>query len=202
MKKMTRKLKPVFLLFATLLMVTALPALAAEYSIDKAHSSANFQIKHLAISKVNGSFADFGGTINFDPGNPGATSATAEIQVSSVDTGNTDRDDHLRNPDFFDVEKFPTMTFASTSVKMKNDEEGEITGNLTLHGVTKPVTLDLEINGVATDPWGNEKVGASLSGKINRKDFGLTWNKAMEAGGLVVGEDVKITIEIEGTKKK
>lgn len=198
MKKMNRT----FLLLATMLMITALPALAAEYSIDNAHSSVNFQIKHLAISKVNGSFTDFGGTINFDPAKPEATTAQAEIQMASVNTGNSDRDAHLRNADFFDVEKFPTMTFTSTSVKMKNSDEGEITGDLTLHGVTLPVTLDLEINGVATDPWGNEKVSASLSGKINRKDFDLTWNKAMETGGLVVGNDVKITLEIAATKKK
>lgn len=189
-------------LFISMALVIAGTAVAGEYTIDTAHSSVNFQIKHLAISKVNGVFTDFTGSINFDPDKPQNLSAEAVIQLASVDTGNKDRDDHLRSPDFFEVEKYPTMTFRSTSVKMDGKDEGKVTGDLTLHGVTKPVTLDLEINGTATDPWGNNKVGASLSGKIDRKDFGLTWSKAMETGGLVVGNDVKIIIEIEGTMKK
>jgi polyisoprenoid-binding protein YceI len=195
--------------FFKIMLVTALlpvmvvgTSLAAEYDIDLSHSSVNFQIKHLAISKVNGAFKDFSGSFSFDPEKPEATRADATIQLASVDTGNEKRDDHLRNPDFFDVAQYPTMTFTTTSVKMKDAEEGEVTGDLTLHGVTKSVTLDLEINGMTVDPWGNERIGASLTGEINRKDWGLTWNKAMETGGLVVGEDVKITLEIQGIKKK
>ena len=156
----------------------------------------------MAISKVNGSFEDFAGTFSFDPDKPEATRAEAVIQLASVDTGNDKRDDHLRNPDFFDVASYPTMTFTSTSVKMKNAEEGQVTGDLDMHGVTRPVTLDLEITGMVTDPWGNDRIGATLSGKINRKDWGLAWNKALETGGLVVGEDVKITIELQGIKQK
>ena len=192
----------VALALAAFTLTAALPVMAADYSIDTAHSSVTFQIKHLAISKVKGAFTDFTGSFSYDPAKPEATSAVAVIQMTSVDTGNEKRDEHLRNPDFFEVETYTTMTFKSTSVKMKNDEEGVITGNLTMHCVTKPVHLDLEINGMITDPWGNERVGASLSGEINRKDWGLTWSKAMETGGLVVGDEVKIAIEIEGIKAK
>ena len=174
---------------------------AAEYSIDTSHSSVNFQIKHLAISKVNGSFNDFSGSFHFDPANPGALRAEAVIQTASVDTDNEKRDDHLRNEDFFDVAKFPTITFATTAVNMTSATEGTVQGDLTMMGVTRPVTMDLEILGTAKDPWGNERAGASLSGKIKRKDWGLTYNSAMEAGGLVLGEDVKISLEIEGIKK-
>lgn len=187
---------------AAFVLVAALPVLAADYSIDTSHSSVTFQIKHLAISKVKGAFTDFTGSFSYDPAKPEASSAVVVIQMASVDTGNEKRDDHLRNADFFEVDTYPNMTFKSTSVKMKNDEEGQVSGNLTMHGVTKPVTLDLEINGMITDPWGNERVGASLSGKIDRKDWGLTWSKAMETGGLVVADEVKISIELEGIKAK
>lgn len=180
----------------------ALPAAAADYQIDPAHSSVNFQIKHLAISKVNGAFLEFTGAFSYDAADPAATKAEAVIQVASVDTGNEKRDEHLRNADFFDVETFPTMTFKSTSVKMTSATEGKVSGDLTMHGVTRSVTLDLEINGTATDPWGNERVGASLTGVIPRKDWGLTYNAPLEAGGLVLGEDVKISLEIEGIKNK
>lgn len=183
------------------LLVWAVPALSADYAIDMSHSSVNFQIKHMAISKVNGAFTEFEGTFTYDASKPEATRAEAVIQIASVDTGDAKRDDHLRNPDFFDVENHPTMTFTTTGVSMKNAEEGQVTGDLSMHGVTRPVTLDLEITGTVTDPWGNERIGASLSGKINRKDWGLTWNKALETGGLVVGEDVKLTLEIQGIKQ-
>ena len=190
----------VTLALAAFTLVAALPVMAADYNIDTAHSSVTFQIKHLAISKVKGAFTDFTGSFSYDPAKPEASSAVVVIQMASVDTGNEKRDEHLRNPDFFEVDTYPTMTFKSTSVKMKDDEEGQVTGNLTMHGVTKPVTLDLEINGMVTDPWGNERVGASLSGEINRKDWGLTWSKALETGGLVVANEVKILIELEGIK--
>lgn len=182
--------------------LTYSPAAAATYTLDTAHSSVGFQIKHLAISKVNGSFTDFDGTFTFEEGKPETWSVEAAIQIASVDTGNKDRDDHLRNADFFDVEKFPVMTFKSTGVKMKNETEGVLLGNLTMHGVTSAVELDLEFNGAVTDPWGNDKVGFSASGKINRKDWGLNFNKALETGGLMLGEDVKISLEIEAAKNK
>ena len=172
-------------------------AAAATYDIDASHSSVNFQIRHLAISKVNGSFDDFSGSFDYVEGEPGSWSAMAEIQTASVNTGNGDRDNHLRSGDFFNSEKNPLMTFKSTGVK-----GDKMMGDLTLNGITKPVELDLEFNGGATDPWGNEKVSFTATGKIDRKDFGLTWNKALETGGFVVGDQVKITLEIAGAKRK
>ncbi|MBU2502100.1 YceI family protein [bacterium] len=190
------------LALSTVMAVAALPAAAAPYDIDTAHSSVGFQIKHLAISKVNGSFNEFSGNFVFVEGDPSQWSAEAVIQAASIDTGNKDRDDHLRSADFFDVENFPTITFKSTGVIMTDATEGVMKGALTMHGVTKDVELDLEFLGTVTDPWGNEKAGFSLSGKIDRRDFGLTWNKALETGGLVVDHTVKIMLEIEGNKAK
>lgn len=177
-------------------------AAADTYMIDTAHSSVGFQIKHLAIAKVNGTFNDFGGSFVFAPGKADTWTVEAEIQMASVNTGNEKRDAHLKNEDFFDVEKYPTMTFKSTGVKMASDSEGQLMGELTMHGVTKPVVLDLEFNGAITDPWGNEKVGFSAYGTINRTDWGLTFNKALDAGGLMIGEKVKISLEIEAAKQK
>jgi len=184
------------------LLILGLPATAAQYEIDTAHSSVQFQIKHMAISKVKGSFTDFTGIIEFDPANPGALAVESVIQMTSVDTGNEKRDEHLRNEDFFNVPEYPTMTFKSTSVKMDGSDEGVVVGDLTMHGVTQSVELELEINGTITDPWGNERVGASLTGKIDRTDWGLNWSKTMEAGSLMVGHDVKLSLEIEAIKKK
>jgi polyisoprenoid-binding protein YceI len=166
-------------------LIAALPAAAADWKLDTSHSSVGFSIKHMAVSKVKGDAAD-----------PSTFAVEAVIQAASIDTGNADRDNHLRNPDFFDVEQFPTITFKSTGVKM-DGSEGQLMGDLTMHGVTKPVTLDVEFAGVVNDPWGNTRAGFSASGRINRQDFGLTYNKALEAGGLVLGNDVKIEIEIE-----
>lgn len=170
---------------------------AATYDIDAAHSSVNFQIRHLAISKVNGDFRQFSGSFDYDEGKPGEWSAQATIQAASIDTDNDKRDDHLRSADFFDVEKHPTLEFKSTGVK-----DGKLVGELTMVGVTRPIELDLEYNGGATDPWGNEKVSFTATGQISRKDYGMTWNKALEAGGVVLGDDVKITLEVAGAKRK
>lgn len=151
---------------------------------------------------MNGTFTDFSGSFTYAAGKPETWSVEATIQLASVNTGNKDRDDHLRNSDFFEVEKYPAMIFKSTGVKMKNDDEGVLMGNLTMHGVTHAVELDLEFNGAVTDPWGNDKVGFSAYGKINRKNWGLNFNKTLEAGGLMLGEDVKISLEIEAAKNK
>jgi polyisoprenoid-binding protein YceI len=191
-----------FISSLVVVLLVGAPVLAANYDVDPAHSSVNFQVKHLAISKVNGSFGSFTGTFSFTEGNPESWQAEATIEIASVDTGNKDRDDHLRTGDFFDAEQFPTMTFKSTGVKMSSASEGKLTGELTMRGVTKPVVLDLEYYGSATDSWGNERVGFSLSGKITRKDWGLTYNSVLESGGLVIGEDVKLSLEIEGIKQK
>ena len=179
--------------------------LADTYDIDSSHSSVGFKIKHLAISNVKGSFTSFEGAFEFVPGQPEQWNVEVSIDMKSVDTGDEDRDDHLRADDFFDVEKFPTMVFKSTGVKMEDDDdddEFELMGTLTMHGVTLPVTLELEYNGSITDPWGSERAGFSATGKINRKDWGLSYGKVMEGGGLMIGNDVKISLEIEGVKRK
>ncbi len=198
MKQFVNTLK---VLMVAALLTAALPALAATYDIDNTHSSVGFKIKHMAISNVKGTFTKFSGTFDFSPGNPQDWSVEVTIDVSSLTTGDTKRDEHLLTADFFDPEKFPTMVFKSTGVKMEDDEEGKLMGTLTMHGVTLPVTLDLEVGGTVTDPWGNERAGLSATGKIDRKDWGLTYGKVMEGGGLLIGNDVKISLEIEGVKQ-
>jgi polyisoprenoid-binding protein YceI len=192
----------IVLLLIVMAVFSAQITLADTYDIDNSHSSVGFKIKHLAISNVKGSFTSFEGAFDFVAGQPRQWNVEVSIDMKSVDTGDEDRDDHLRAEDFFDVEKFPTMVFKSTGVKMDDDEEGKLMGTLTMHGVTLPVTLDIEFNGAITDPWGNERVGFSATGKINRKDWGLSYGKALESGGLVIGNDVKISLEIEGVKRK
>ena len=182
-------------------LLTAGTAGAATYDIDAAHSSVTFQIRHLAISKTRGNFTDFAGTFEFKAGDPASWSCDATIQAASINTENEDRDNHLRSPDFLEVEKFPTLTFVSKAVEMVSETEGVLRGELTMHGVTQVVEMDLEFLGAVADPWGNEKAGFTATTKINRKDFGLTWSKTLETGGLVVGDEVKITLDIEGTKK-
>lgn len=183
-------------------LMAASAGLAETYDIDSSHSSVEFKIKHMAISNVKGTFSDFKGTFDFKPGNEKDWTVEATIQLASINTGDKDRDEHLLADDFFNAEKFPTMVFKSTSVKMKDDEEGEIMGTLTMHGVTLPVVLELEVGGTVVDPWGNERAGFSASGKINRKDWGLSYGKVLESGGLVIGNDVKIYLEVEGIKRK
>lgn len=155
--------------------------------IDKDHTSIGFNITHMVISRVRGSFEEFDGSLTVEDGELKAVKA--EIQVASINTANRRRDDHLKSDDFFDAENFPVITFESTSV-----EEGKVTGNLTIKGITREVVLDTEFSGPATDPWGNVRYGLTGSTTINRTDFGLTWNQALEAGGVMVGEEVRIEI--------
>jgi len=171
-------------------------AAAATYEIDNSHSSVGFKVTHF-VSVVKGNFESFKGTVEFDEANLATSSTSVSIDAKTVNTSNAKRDEHLRNPDFFDVEKYPQITFASTKV-----ENGKITGNLTMHGVTKEVVLDFTFNGTANDPWGGERAGFSATTEIDRKDFGITFNKALDNGGLMLGEKVKIEIEIEAVKKK
>ncbi len=177
-----------------------LTSFAAEYEIDPAHSSVEFKIKHLAISNVNGAFGAFEGTLSFDPTNVGASKTTAKISVDSISTENSKRDDHLKSPDFFNIAQFPALTFVSKETS-GTAESFKVKGDLTMHGVTKPVVLDVTYNGTAKDPHGNERVGFSATTSLNRKDFGLTWSKLTEAGSIVVGDEVKIALEIAGVKK-
>ncbi len=168
---------------------------ATPFDVDIAHSSVGFKIKHLMISNVKGNFAEFSGSYDLEEGKLKALEGT--IKAASIDTGIDKRDDHLRSADFFDAAKFPEITF-----KMVSAVAGKMTGDLTIHGVTKSVTLDAEVSGTIKDPWGSERSSVSLSGTINRGDFGLKWNKALEAGGVVVGEEVTISVELEGIAKK
>ena len=170
------------------------------YSIDKAHSEATFQVRHL-ITKVRGRFSDFGGTIELDEQYPERSSVNVTTQAASIDTNERDRDTHLRSADFFDAEKFPTLTFLSTVITRTGDQRFAVTGDLTIHGVTKPVTFDVMYLGKAKDPWGNERVAFEAEATINRKDYGLNWNAALETGGFLVGDEVKISLSVQAIPK-
>src|SRR6266849_7807605 len=184
------------------LLFAALPLLADTYAIDKNHSEANFRVRHL-VSKVSGRFDDFAGTITDDPKKPTASSVEFTIKAASINTGNADRDKDLRSANFFDVEKFPEITFkSSTIVPSKKKDVYEVTGDLTIHGVTKHVTLPVEFNGFGKDPWGGERAGFSLTTTLNRKDYGVNWNKALDNGGVLLGDDVTINVNIEAVKAK
>jgi polyisoprenoid-binding protein YceI len=168
--------------------------------IDPSHSKVSFKVKHLMISNVLGNFKEFEGKASTD----GDDFSTAEINFSlnaaSIDTEMADRDAHLKSADFFDAEKFPKLTFTSDGMKDLGDDMYELTGDLTIKDVTRKVALSAEFGGIMTDPWGNVKAGLSITGKINRKDWGLNWNAALEAGGVLVGEEVKISADIELAK--
>lgn len=171
------------------------------FQIDPAHSTANFSIKHMMIAKVHGGFEKISGTLTFDSANISASKIEVQIEASSINTREAQRDNHLRSADFFDVEKFPLITFRSTQVSGSKDQL-KVIGDLTIHGVTRSVTLEVEgPSEEMKDPWGNIKIGASARTRIKRKEFGLTWNAALEAGGVLVGDDVEITLDIQFLKK-
>jgi polyisoprenoid-binding protein YceI len=173
----------------------------ATYQIDAAHSSVSFSIKHMMIAKVHGGFEKLSGTLEFDATKPANAKIEVVIDASTINTREPQRDAHLKSADFFDVEKYPTLTFRSTKVEGSGGDL-KVTGDLTIHGVTKQVVLDVEgPTAELKDPYGNLKIGASASTKIKRKDFGLTWNAALEAGGILVGEDVTISLDVQFAKK-
>jgi polyisoprenoid-binding protein YceI len=181
----------------------AAPALARaeQWDIDSSHSRAQFSVRHLMISNVRGDLGKVTGTVNWDPKNPGVATVNATVDVTGVDTRDAKRDEHLRNADFFDTAKYPTLTFKSKRVE-KAGGKLKLVGDLTLHGVTKEVVLDVE--GPTTeikDPWGLLRSGASATGKISRKDFGLSWNKTLDTGGVAVGDEVAVTLDIEMVRK-
>ena len=191
------------ILGAALALVLPASAFAADYEIDPAHSSASFSVKHMMVSTVRGQFNKLSGTFLYDEKNPAKSKLEATIDASSIDTNEPKRDEHLKSPDFFDVAKYPTITFKSTKVEKGAKGHLKVTGDLTMHGVTRPVTLDVEgPTAPAKDPWGNVKVGATATTTVNRKDFGLNWNKALETGGVMVSDEVKITIDTELGQKK
>ncbi len=170
------------------------------WKIDSAHSEVTFSVRHMMISTVRGRFNTVNGTVDFDEATPGNSSVNVEIDVTSVDTREKQRDDHLRSPDFLDVATYPTITFVSKRVEPIDETHGKITGDLTIHGVTKEVVLDTEYAGQAKSPWGTTSAGFSAKAEINRKDFGLEYNAALETGGVLVGDKVKIDIEMEIVK--
>lgn len=170
-----------------------------KWTIDPAHSEITFKVKHLMISNVKGEFRTFEGDIDGEDFKNSTISAT--IDANSIYTNNDDRDTHLKSQDFFEVEKYPKIQFKSTSIQQENRGEFKLVGNLTIKGITKEIILDTELGGFMKDPYGNEKVGFSITGKINRKDFGLNWNAALEAGGVMVGNEVTIIAEVQFAKQ-
>jgi polyisoprenoid-binding protein YceI len=173
---------------------------ANTWTFDLSHSHINFHVRHLMVSKVHGHFPKWSGNLVLDDADITKSKFDVTIDAASVDTKEEKRDAHLRSADFFDVEKFPTLTFKSTKIEKKGDDEAIVTGDLTIHGVTKSVKLDVELAGQVKDPWGGTRTGFSAKTSVSRKDFGLTWNAALEAGGVVVGDKIEITLDIEAIK--
>jgi polyisoprenoid-binding protein YceI len=167
------------------------------WTLDPTHSQAEFGVRHLMISTVKGHFRELTGSVTVEDGDPTTAQIDVTIAAASIDTRVGQRDDHLRSPDFFDVERFPTLTFRSTKVEHEGGDRFSVVGDLTIRDVTRPVTLAVEGLGTVRDPWGSERAGYTATARINRKDFGLNWNTALEAGGFVVGDDVRIDIEVE-----
>jgi polyisoprenoid-binding protein YceI len=180
---------------------TSAPATVTTWKLDPAHSSAEFKVRHMMISNVKGSFSGLSGDLTEHTVDSTLSTVEASIDVAAISTGDAQRDAHLKSADFFDAEKYPTMTFKSTKVEPKGEGEYRVTGDLTVHGVTKPVTFAVEgPTPPNKDPWGNTRIGLTATSKINRKDFGLNWNAALETGGILVGEEVHITLEAQFIK--
>ena len=170
------------------------------YKIDKAHSEATFQVRHL-LTKVRGHFSDFEGTIDYDEQNPERSSVNVTIQAATIDTHERDRDTHLRSADFFDVDQFPSLSYVSRRVESHGHGRYTLVGDLSIRGVTREVVLEVIAEGTGRDPWGNERAGFSAKGVINRRDFGLTYNQVLETGGVIIGEEVKLSIDLELIKQ-
>ncbi len=175
---------------------TALSAATGTWVIDSAHTTLGFSARHAMVAKVRGHFEDFAGSFTIDGADPAASTAELTIQAASINTKSSDRDAHLKSADFLDVENFPTLTFTSTAVTVDRDAI-IVTGDLTIHGVTRPVDVTYELVGVSQDPWGNTKIGFEGTAKISRKDFGLVWNAALETGGVLVGDEVTLSLDVE-----
>ena len=171
-----------------------------KWTIDPTHSEIGFKVKHMMFTNVKGHFDDYSAAIDFNEDLKDAN-LQFEAKINSINTNNADRDNHLKSADFFDIDQYPTLNFKSTKIE-GNGNEYEITGDLTIKGVTKPVKLNAEFSGLMNDPWGNTKVGLNMNGKINRKDFGLNYNAALETGGVLVGEDVNLNAEIQLVEQK
>jgi polyisoprenoid-binding protein YceI len=195
---MLRKLRIAVLFLAA---VAAAPLFAADtYTIDKNHSDVSFRVRHF-VSKVRGGFTDFEGTIQIDQSKPEASSVAFTIKAASVNTNNEDRDKHLNSPDFFDTAKFPEISFKSTKIAPAGKDKYNVTGNFTMHGVTKEITLPVEFTGTAKDGRGGERAGFELATTVNRKDYGVNFNKALDNGSMMLSDDVAVTISLETVKK-
>lgn len=187
---------------ALIVLLSSSPLAAADvYTVDKTHSDVSFEVRHL-LSKVPGRFNDFKGTFALDKAAPSKSNVQFSIVTASVDTNLPDRDTHLRNEDFFDAAKYPTIEFNSTRIQAKGKNRYEVKGNLTMRGVTRQVTVPVIFAGFIKDPWGNDKAGFEAELTVNRKDYGIRWNKALDNGGVLLGEQVKIRFNLELTKTK
>jgi polyisoprenoid-binding protein YceI len=169
------------------------------WTIDPTHTRLGFVARHAMVTKVRGAFTEFSGSLTLDGANPSASGAEVTVQMASVDSGTADRDAHLTSPDFFNVEAFPTMTFKSTAVK-QDDDEFVLIGDLTIKDVTRPVEIEVELDGIVTDPWGNTRAGFAGETEISRKDYGLTWNVPLDGGGVLVSDKIKIQLDVSATK--
>lgn len=181
--------------------ITAAPRTQSAWDIDTVHSSVGFTVRHLVISKVHGRFARWSGSLVLDDARPENSRVEARIEAASIDTHEPQRDAHLRSSDFFDTDKHPAIEFRSSRIEQAGGQRYQVAGDLTIAGVSRPVRLEVEALGRAKDPWGGERAGFSARTTIDRRDFGLIWNQALEAGGVVVGEKVEIGIEIEAVKR-
>lgn len=179
---------------------TPTPALTGSYTLDPSHTNIGFVARHAMVSKVRGSFDDVKGTGTFDVEHPEKSNLHLTIQAASIDTRNADRDAHLRSNDFFDMETYPEITFVSTAVTADGDNTYRVTGDLKIKSITKSVTVDLEFTGAATDPFGNDRIGFEGSTTVNRKDWGVNWNAALEAGGVLVGEKVTLSFDVSAIR--
>ena len=191
------------LAIATLALTPLAPPAAeppATFNVDPAHSSVGFKIRHL-ISKVSGSFKEFSGTVVGDPKSPATATVTFTIKASSIDTANADRDKHLNTPDFFDTAKYPEITFKSSKITHRGGDRYDVAGSFTMRGVTKEIVIPVTFGGVAKDPWGGERAGFSMQFSLNRKDYGIVFNKILDAGGTLLGDEVEISIDLEAIKK-
>ncbi len=176
-------------------------AQSASYTVDASHSYVGFSVRHMVVTTVRGSFDEFMGSFDYDPENPAAFTASAVIKTASIDTRNAKRDDHLRNEDFFDAPNHPEITFETTGAEVVGDKL-HVSGNLTMRGVTKGITIPVTFSEQVTDPWGNVRIGFEGSTTINRQDWGISWSKSLDAGGLVVSDEVTIELNIQGIQKK
>ena len=172
----------------------------SSWNLDTVHSGINFTVRHMVVSKVRGRFARFSGTVALDESDLTRSSVEATIDAASIDTGTAQRDDHLRSADFLDVERFPEIRFLSTRIEKVSGDRYRLTGELTIHGVTRSVALEAEYGGRGKDPWGNERVGFTAKGAIDRKDFGLVWNQALETGGVLVSARVDLELEVQAVR--